>query len=105
MVYYVIRLKSNAQLQQIAEEYHPSSMPSDVTKAEFYFEETIYQVKSWSMPRKVIIQSVRPAGELFFIHSFFVTNLEVAFSPKDIPPCLPKKRDDGELYQGGQERL
>lgn len=32
----------------------------------------------------VIIQSVRPAGELLFIHSFFVTNMEVVFSPKGI---------------------
>jgi hypothetical protein len=90
-VYYVIRLKSNAQLQQIAEEYHPISISSDVTKTEIYFEETIYQAKSWSKPRKVIIQSVRPAGELFFIHSFFVTNLEVAFSPKDIVRSYQKR--------------
>jgi hypothetical protein len=83
-VFYVIRLKSNAQLQQLAEEYHPSSLPLDVAKTECYFEETIYQAKSWSKPRKVILQSVRPAGELFFIHSFFVTNVETAFSPKDI---------------------
>lgn len=90
-VYYVIRLKSNAQLQQIAEEYHPISISSDVTKTEIYFEETIYQAKSWSKPRKVIIQSVRPAGELFFIHSFIVTNLEVAFSPKDIVRSYQKR--------------
>ncbi len=72
-VYYVIRLKSNAQLQQIAEEYYPSSMPSDVSK--------------------VIIKSVRPAGELFFIHSFFVTNLEVAFSLEDIVRAYQKKEE------------
>lgn len=90
-VYYVIRLKSNAQLQEIAEEYLPFSMPPDVSKTERYFEETIYQAKSWSKPRKVIIQSVRPAGELFFIHSFFVTNLEVAFSPKDIVRAYQKR--------------
>jgi hypothetical protein len=96
-VYYVIRLKSNAQLQQIAAEYHPPAIPSDVTKTEFYFEETIYQAKSWSKPRKVVIQSVRPAGELFFIHSFFVTNLEVAFSPKDIVRAY-KKRGTMENY-------
>lgn len=90
-VYYVIRLKSNAQLQQIAEEYHPSSMPSNVSEAECYFEETIYQAKSWSKARKVIIKSVRPAGELFFIHSFFVTNLEVAFSPEDIVRAYQKR--------------
>jgi hypothetical protein len=90
-VYFVIRLKSNATLQQIAKELHPSSTPSDVTKTECYFEETIYQAKSWSKPRKVILKSVRPAGELFFIHSFFVTNLVDAFSPKDIVLAYQKR--------------
>lgn len=83
-VYYVIRLKANANLQRIANELHPSSMTSDVTNTECYYEETIYQANSWSKPRKVIIKSVRPADELFFTHSFFVTNLIDAFSPKDI---------------------
>ena len=90
-VYYVIRLKSNPKLQRIADEYHPSCTPSDVSKAESYFEETIYQANSWSKARKVIIKSVRPAGELFFIHSFFVTNLEDAFSPKDIVRAYQKR--------------
>lgn len=90
-VYYVIRLKSNATLQQIAKEYHPSSTPTDSTKTECYFEESVYQAKSWSKARKVIIQSVRPAGELFFVHSFFVTNFEVAFSPKDIVRAYQKR--------------
>ena len=90
-VYFVIRLKSNANLQRIAEELHPSSMPSDVTKTECYFEETIYQAKSWAKPRKVIVKSVRPANELFFIHSFFVTNLVDAFSPKDIVLAYQKR--------------
>ncbi len=90
-IYYVIRLKSNATLQGIAEEYHPSSTPSDLTKAECYYEETIYQAKSWSKPRKVIIQSTCPAGELFFIYSFFITNLGDAFSPKDIVLSYQKR--------------
>lgn len=90
-VYYVIRLKSNATLQGIAEEYHPSSTPSEVTKAACYYEETIYQAKSWSKPRKVIIQSTRPAGELLFHHSFFVTNLGDVFSPKAIVVSYQKR--------------
>lgn len=47
-------------------------------------------------PRKVIIQSVRPAGELFFTHSFFVTNI-AAFSPQDIVKAY-KKRGTMENY-------
>lgn len=73
-VYYVIRLKSNAVLQRLAEEYHPSSFTADTSQTEYFFEEIVYQAHSWSKPRKVVIQSVRPAGELFFTHTFFVTN-------------------------------
>ncbi|KYD04502.1 hypothetical protein B4102_3269 [Heyndrickxia sporothermodurans] len=90
-VYYVIRLKANANLQRIADELHPSSMTSEVTNTECYYEETIYQAKSWSKPRKVIIKSIRPANELFFTHSFFVTNLIDAFSPKDIVLSYQKR--------------
>jgi hypothetical protein len=89
-VYYIIRLKSNAQLQSLAEEYHPASGSVDVSRTERYYEETIYQAKSWSKPRKIIIQSVRPAGELFFTYSFFVTNFEIA-SPKDIVRAYQKR--------------
>ncbi|RIJ62797.1 IS1380 family transposase [Rummeliibacillus sp. POC4] len=89
-VYFIIRLKSNPQLQSLAKEYHPSNVPSDVSKAEYYFEETIYQAKSWSKPRRVIIQSVRPAGELFFTHSFFVTNFKLGF-PKEIVRAYQKR--------------
>ncbi|MEK0285793.1 IS1380 family transposase [Caldifermentibacillus hisashii] len=89
-VFYIIRLKSNAILQSLANEYHPASAPLDVSKTECYFEETIYQAKSWSKPRKVIIQSVRPAGELFFTHSFFVTNFELA-SPEAIVRAYQKR--------------
>ncbi|QQK79230.1 IS1380 family transposase [Salicibibacter cibi] len=90
-VYYVIRLKSNPNLQRLADELHPSTFPSDMTKTECYFEETEYQAKSWAKPRKVIVQSVRPAGELFFTHSFFVTSLTSAFTPKDIVRSYQKR--------------
>lgn len=90
-VYYMIRLKSNANLQRIADELHPSNAPTDVTKAEYYYEESEYQAKSWSKSRKVIILTVRPAGELFFTHSFYVTNLIEAFSPQDIVRTYQKR--------------
>lgn len=90
-VFYVIRLKSNANLQRLADELHPFSVSSDVTKTECYYEESMYQAKSWSKPRKVIIKSVRPAGELFFNHSFIITNLVDAFSPKDIVLTYQKR--------------
>ncbi len=39
----------------------------------------------------MVIQSVRPAVEFFFTHSFFVTNLLETFSPKDIANVYKKK--------------
>ncbi len=91
-IYYIIRLNSNARLQALAEELHPTSEIRDVTKAEYYVEDSMYQAKSWSIPRRIVIQSVRPAGELFFHHTFFVTNLsEETFSPKAIITAYQKR--------------
>jgi hypothetical protein len=90
-VYYVIRLKSNAVLQRMADELHPATEISDVSMSECYYEEIEYQAKSWSKSRKVIVQSVRPAGELFFTHSFFVTNLKDAFTPETIVRSYQKR--------------
>ncbi len=83
-VSYVIRLKSNANLQRLADELHPASASKDMSESEYYVEESEYQAQSWKKARKIIIQSVRPAGEMFFTHSFFVTNLSSVFSPQVI---------------------
>lgn len=83
-VYYIIHLKSNAKLRALAEELHPVSEIRDVTKTECYVKASIDQAKSWSKACRIIIQSTRPAGELFFSHAFFVTNLGDAFSPSAI---------------------
>ncbi len=87
----MICLKSNANLQCLADELHPASVPPNTTKTEIYYEETEYQATSWSKPRKVIIQSVHPAGEWFFTHSFFVTNLIDAFSSKYVVNTYQKR--------------
>ncbi|WP_264807320.1 transposase, partial [Cytobacillus sp. NCCP-133] len=86
-----IRLKSNANLQRMADEFLPTSVASDVTKTECYYEETVYQAKNWTKSRKVIIKSLRPAGELLLTHSFFVTNLVDAFSPEAIIATYQKR--------------
>lgn len=90
-VYYVIRLKANAILRRMADELHPTMKISDVTQSEHYCEDIEYKAKSWSKPRKVIVQSVRPAGELFFTHSFFVTNVGDTFTPKAIVHSYQKR--------------
>jgi len=62
-VLYTIRIKSNPQLQSLAKEYHPSSTSLDVSKTETYFEETIYQAKSWSKPEESSFnRSIRQAN-------------------------------------------
>ena len=90
-VYYIIRLKSNAKLKALAEELHPAHEIHDVSVTESYVEESIYQATSWSTPRRIIIQSTRPAGELFFSHAFFVTNLSDTFSPYAIVTSYQKR--------------
>ncbi|MBB4822805.1 hypothetical protein HNO89_000023 [Sporosarcina luteola] len=54
---YIIRLKSNAKLQALAEELHPSGEIQDFSKTETYAEDALYQAASWSKPRRVVIQS------------------------------------------------
>lgn len=90
-VYYIIRLKSNAKLRALAEELHPGSEIRDVTQTERYVEESVYQANSWSKARRIIIQSTRPAGELFFSHAFFITNLGDAFTPSAIVQSYQKR--------------
>lgn len=71
-LYYIIRLKSNAKLKALAEDLHPTHGVLDVSMTESYVEDSIYQASSWTMPRRIIIQSTRPADELSFIHAFFL---------------------------------
>src|SRR5699024_7418741 len=75
----------------MADELHPATEIFDVTKSEHYYEEIEYQAKSWPKSGKVIVQSVRPSGELFFTHSFFVTNLKDAFIPETIVHSYQKR--------------
>lgn len=96
-VFYVIRLKSNTALQRIAADLHPNTISSDATQTECYYETIDYQAGSWSKPRRVIIQSVRPAGELFFTHGFFITNLGDVMSPETIVQSY-KQRGTMENY-------
>src|SRR5699024_8114590 len=75
---------------RIAEELCPSASP-DITQSECYYEDIPYQAASWSTSRRVIIKSERPANELFFTHSFIVTNLGDIFTPEDIVLSYQKR--------------
>jgi len=98
-VSYVIRLKANANLKKLADELQPTTSPVDSTQTEVYYEETVYQAGSWTKLRRVIIQSVRPASELFFTHAFFVTNLGDAFSPQAIVGSYQKRGTMGNYIK------
>ena len=84
-------MTNTQKLKALAEELHPTHEIQDVSMTESYVEESIYQAASWSMPRRIIIQSTRPAGELFFSHAFFVTNLSETFSPQAIITSYQKR--------------
>lgn len=84
----------------MADELHPATEIFDVTKSEHYYEEIEYQAKSWPKSGKVIVQSVRPSGELFFYPFLFCNELKKCIHSRNYRSFLSKKRDDGELYQG-----
>ncbi|EFG48743.1 transposase, partial [Aerococcus viridans] len=81
---YVIRLKNNRRLSQLAEQ---SVLYGDNQKwedREVQYFSMPYQAQSWSKPRRVCIRSIREAGELLFQHAFIVTNLSDNVSPEVI---------------------
>ncbi|MFL2099113.1 transposase, partial [Marinilactibacillus psychrotolerans] len=81
---YVIRLKNNRRLSQLAEQ---SVLYGDNQKwedREVQYFSVLYQAQSWSKPRRVCIRSVREGGELLFQHSFIVTSLSETISPEAV---------------------
>ena len=87
---YVIRLKSNARLQSIAQAMADPLMNSkNLHKREVYHREFMYQASSWDKPRRVVVKMERPAGELLFQFTFIVTNL--ALQPKNVVRLYAKR--------------
>ena len=81
---YVIRLKANRNLYQLAEErvFYDNHHPWD--EKEVYYHSVSYQAASWFKPRRVCIRSTREVGELLFKHSFIVTNFSENISAKRV---------------------
>ena len=84
-VSYVIKLKSNKALQNMALEFVDEL--NDKTKdniAEYavVYGQFDYQAKSWEHPRRVICKVEKPYGQMFPMIFFFVTNMEL--SPEKI---------------------
>lgn len=88
---YVIRLKSNKRLQQIASEFE-NEILSEIDIYEGYhvfYREFTYKAGSWDKGRKVMLKLEKPFDQLFFIPTFIVTTLED--TPKDTVQFYAKR--------------
>lgn len=94
---YVIRLKTNARLDQLAESFVWIGDDHPWEQAEVYYYSTSYQARSWSKERRVCIRSTRPAGEVLFHHEYMITNLSEKVSAETIFK-LYQKRGTMENY-------
>ncbi|HAZ1111357.1 TPA: IS1380-like element IS1678 family transposase, partial [Enterococcus faecium] len=89
--HYVIRLKNNRRLGQIAEKSVLYGDNQKWEEREVQYFSTTYQAQSWSQSRRVCIRSTREAGELLFRHEFIVTNLSENVSPDTIFSIYAKR--------------
>ena len=76
-VKYVIRLKRNAALDQLADEFTPVASKHFDQNSVIYSEFN-YAAKSWSIDRRVLVKSTHQVGELFFERQYVVTNMTEA---------------------------
>lgn len=75
-VQFVIRLKSNKRLGSLSEyTTYDNNGKIPLDQSERYYDNFEYQAGSWDIPRRICIESYRPAGELLFHHIYIVTNL------------------------------
>lgn len=89
--HYVIRLKNNNKLSQLAEQFVQYDDNQKWDEQEVYYFSSFYQAQSWSKPRRVCIRSIRESGELLFHHAFIVTNLSENVSPKVVFSLYEKR--------------
>lgn len=88
---YVIRLKNNSKLRDIAERYVHYDDAHPWEETEVYYYSDSYQAKKWSKPRRICIRSTREAGELLFRHEFIVTSLSENVLPQAIFTLYAKR--------------
>jgi hypothetical protein len=63
--HYIIRLKSNARLQSMAQSIADEKLDGTrLDERQVYYAEFQYQSKSWDTPRRVVVKMEKPAGEL-----------------------------------------
>ncbi|EPN9378939.1 IS1380 family transposase [Enterococcus lactis] len=72
--YYVVRLKNNTKLAEIAESFILIGNDHPWEEREVHYYSTTYQAKSWKKARRICIKSTREANELLFRHEYLITN-------------------------------
>ncbi|WP_459796829.1 transposase, partial [Alkalibacterium sp. m-11] len=74
-VKYIIRLKVNARLKNMAQQKVLYAPDTDFTHKESQYFKINYQAKSWETGRKAAVKATREAGELLFTtFEFIVSN-------------------------------
>ena len=94
-VYYVMRLRKNAVLDEMAAPYL-----RDRSSEQTEYIELSYQAASWGRARRVILVVKPRPGELFNDYHFLVTNLgEDLYAGEDLA-VLYSQRGKAEMHQG-----
>jgi hypothetical protein len=82
---YAIRLKENATLKEMAayldKELDELTSDNKVDYAVVYGE-FLYAASSWGYPRRIVVKAEKPSGQLVYMHTFVVTNMDM--KPEDI---------------------
>lgn len=103
---YAIRLKSNNILYQkaahLTDELNDLTATNKVDYAVCYGE-FYYQVGSWKYPRRVVVKSQKPTGQMLYMYTFIVTNMEL--NPESLIQFYCNRGAHGELHQRIQERF
>ena len=77
---YVIRLKSNSNLMRladmVAEDLADITRKNAVVDYAVTYGEFEYQANSWDYPRRVVCKVEKPYGQICFLYTFLVTNMD-----------------------------
>ncbi|MEO7327996.1 MAG: IS1380 family transposase [Minicystis sp.] len=97
---YVARVKNNAVLNRMAEPFLKRPVGRPPLEPRMWFHEHMYQAKSWSRPRRVILVTIEHPGQLFLDHFWLITNWST--TQMDGPALLEmyRKRGTAEGHMG-----
>ena len=78
-VSYVIRLKENSTLRELATDIDQSlteATRNDMVSYAVCYGEFLYQAGSWKYPRRVVCKVEKPSDQLIHMYTFIVTNMD-----------------------------